>query len=67
METVNGPARRVSTTGKGWTQTDRVVHLEMNRGHISDIERGQARGWNYYLAGIAGLPGSGHDETLLSY
>jgi transcriptional regulator with XRE-family HTH domain len=27
--------------GKGWTQTDLAVHLDMNRGHISDIERGK--------------------------
>ena len=26
---------------KGWTQTDLAVHLDMNRGHISDIERGK--------------------------
>ena len=27
--------------GKGWTQTDLAVHLDMNRGHISDIELGK--------------------------
>ncbi len=26
---------------KGWTQTDLAVHLDMNRGHISDIELGK--------------------------
>ena len=26
---------------KGWTQTDLAVHLDMNRGHISDIEFGR--------------------------
>jgi transcriptional regulator with XRE-family HTH domain len=26
---------------KGWTQTDLAVHLDMNRGHISDIETGK--------------------------
>lgn len=26
---------------KGWTQTDMAVCLDMNRGHISDIERGK--------------------------
>ena len=42
---------------KGWTQIDMAVHLDMNRGHISDIERGKreagiitlqviARGWS---------------------
>jgi transcriptional regulator with XRE-family HTH domain len=26
---------------KRWTQTDLAVHLDMNRGHISDIEQGK--------------------------
>jgi transcriptional regulator with XRE-family HTH domain len=26
---------------KGWTQTDMAAHLDINRGHISDIERGK--------------------------
>lgn len=26
---------------KSYTQTDLVVHLDMNRGHLSDIERGK--------------------------
>jgi transcriptional regulator with XRE-family HTH domain len=26
---------------KGWTQTDMAVYLDMNREHISDIERGK--------------------------
>ena len=26
---------------KNWTQTDMAVYLDMNRGHISDIERGK--------------------------
>ena len=26
---------------KGWTQTDLAVTLDMNRGHISDIENGK--------------------------
>ena len=26
---------------KAWTQTDMAVYLDMNRGHISDIERGK--------------------------
>jgi len=26
---------------KGWTQIDMAVNLDMNRGHISDIERGK--------------------------
>jgi len=26
---------------KGWTQTDMAVNLDVNRGHISDIELGK--------------------------
>jgi transcriptional regulator with XRE-family HTH domain len=26
---------------KGWTQTDMAVYLDLNRGHISDIELGK--------------------------
>jgi transcriptional regulator with XRE-family HTH domain len=26
---------------RGWTQTDMAVALDLNRGHISDIERGK--------------------------
>jgi transcriptional regulator with XRE-family HTH domain len=26
---------------KKWTQTDMAAYLDMNRGHISDIERGK--------------------------
>jgi transcriptional regulator with XRE-family HTH domain len=26
---------------KGWTQTDMAVYLGMNRGHLSDLERGK--------------------------
>ena len=26
---------------KGWTQTDLAVHLDMNRGHSSDVEQGK--------------------------
>jgi transcriptional regulator with XRE-family HTH domain len=26
---------------KGWTQIDMAAYLDMNRGHISDIERGK--------------------------
>ena len=26
---------------KGWTQTDLSVHLGINRGHLSDLERGK--------------------------
>ncbi|HEY3038061.1 MAG TPA: helix-turn-helix transcriptional regulator [Pyrinomonadaceae bacterium] len=26
---------------KGYTQTDLAIHLDMNRGHLSDIERGK--------------------------
>ena len=35
--------KRIQTLrkAKGWTQTDLAVHLDLNRGHISDIERGK--------------------------
>lgn len=35
--------RRIQTARKkrGWTQTDMAVHLDMNRGHISDLEQGK--------------------------
>jgi len=35
--------KRIKTLrkGKGWTQVDMAVCLDMNRGHISDIERGK--------------------------
>jgi transcriptional regulator with XRE-family HTH domain len=26
---------------KGWTQVDLAVHLDLNRGHLSDIELGK--------------------------
>jgi transcriptional regulator with XRE-family HTH domain len=32
---------RALRKAKGWTQTDLAVHLDLNRGHISDIERGK--------------------------
>ncbi|MGE5054817.1 MAG: helix-turn-helix domain-containing protein [Acidobacteriota bacterium] len=35
--------KRIQTLrkAKGWTQTDLAVHLDMNRGHITDVERGK--------------------------
>jgi len=36
-----GKRIRVLRKQKGWTQTDLAVHLDLNRGHISDIERGK--------------------------
>jgi transcriptional regulator with XRE-family HTH domain len=36
-----GKRIRALRKGKGWTQTDMSVCLDMNRGHISDIERGK--------------------------
>jgi transcriptional regulator with XRE-family HTH domain len=36
-----GKRIRALRKGKGWTQTDLAVILDMNRGHISDIERGK--------------------------
>ena len=36
-----GKRLRALRKAKGWTQTDMAVHLDMNRGHISDIENGK--------------------------
>jgi transcriptional regulator with XRE-family HTH domain len=35
-----GKRIRVLRQKKGWTQTDLAVHLDLSRGHISDLERG---------------------------
>jgi len=32
---------RASRQKKGWTQTEMAAYLDMNRGHLSDIERGK--------------------------
>jgi transcriptional regulator with XRE-family HTH domain len=36
-----GKRIRARRRKKGWTQTDMAVSLDMNRGHISDIELGK--------------------------
>jgi len=36
-----GKRIRARRRKKGWTQTDMAVGLDMNRGHISDIELGK--------------------------
>lgn len=36
-----GKRVRLLRKRKGWTQTDMAVCLDMNRGHISDIEQGK--------------------------
>lgn len=36
-----GKRIRALRVAMGWTQTDMAVALDMNRGHISDIERGK--------------------------
>ena len=36
-----GKRIRVHRRKKRWTQTDMAVNLDMNRGHISDIELGK--------------------------
>jgi transcriptional regulator with XRE-family HTH domain len=36
-----GKRIRLLRKRKAWTQTDMAVYLDMNRGHISDIERGK--------------------------
>jgi len=45
---------------KGWTQTDMAAYLDMNRGHISDIERGKREVGIITLQIIA----SGLDTTM---
>jgi transcriptional regulator with XRE-family HTH domain len=45
---------------KGWTQTDMAVYLDMNRGHISDIERGKREAGIITLQVIA----KGLDTTM---
>jgi transcriptional regulator with XRE-family HTH domain len=45
---------------KGWTQTDLAVHLDLNRGHISDIERGKREAGIITLQVIA----TGLDTTM---
>lgn len=47
---------------KGWTQTDMAVYLDMNRGHISDIERGKREAGIITLQVIA----KGLDTTMSS-
>lgn len=45
---------------KGWTQIDMAVNLDMNRGHISDIERGKREAGIITLQVIA----TGLDTTM---
>lgn len=47
---------------KGYTQTDLAVHLDMNRGHLSDIERGKREAGIITLQVIA----RGLDTTMSS-
>ena len=47
---------------KGWTQTDMAAYLDMNRGHISDIERGKREVGIITLQIIA----AGLDTTMAS-
>jgi transcriptional regulator with XRE-family HTH domain len=47
---------------RGWTQTDMAVYLDMNRGHISDIERGKREAGIITLQVIA----KGLDTTMSS-
>ena len=54
--------KRVQTLRKrkGWTQTDMAVYLDMNRGHISDVERGKREVGIITLQVIA----KGRDTTM---
>jgi transcriptional regulator with XRE-family HTH domain len=36
-----GKRIRALREAKGWTQVELAVHLDMNRGHLSDIELGK--------------------------
>jgi transcriptional regulator with XRE-family HTH domain len=36
-----GKRIRALRRAKNWTQVDMAVHLDLNRGHISDIEQGK--------------------------
>jgi transcriptional regulator with XRE-family HTH domain len=36
-----GSRIRALRKAKKWTQTDMAVHLDVNRGHISDVESGK--------------------------
>ena len=39
--TALGERIKAARKQRGWTQIDMSVHLDMNRGHISDIEQGK--------------------------
>lgn len=56
--------KRIKTlrTKKGWTQTDMAVALDINRGHLSDIERGKREAGLITLQVIA----RGLDTTMAS-
>jgi transcriptional regulator with XRE-family HTH domain len=47
---------------KGWAQADMAAYLDMNRGHISDIERGKREAGIITLQVIA----KGLDTTMSS-
>jgi transcriptional regulator with XRE-family HTH domain len=49
---------------KGWTQTDMAVYLDMNRGHISDIERGKREAGIITLQVIAAALGTTMSRLL---
>ena len=55
-----GKRIRMLRKRKGWTQTDMAVCLDMNRGHISDIERGKREAGIITLQVIA----AGLDTTM---
>lgn len=55
-----GKRIRALRVAKEWTQTDMAVCLDMNRGHISDIETGKREAGLVTLQIIA----SGLDTTM---
>lgn len=55
-----GKRIRALRTAKGWSQTDMAVCLDLNRGHISDIETGKREAGLITLQVIA----RGLDSTM---
>lgn len=55
-----GKRIRTKRQKKGWTQTEMAAYLDMNRGHLSDIERGKREAGIITLQIIA----AGLDTTM---
>jgi transcriptional regulator with XRE-family HTH domain len=61
---LNLEPKRANLGWKGWTQTDMAVTLDMNRGHISDIEQGKREAGIITLQVIARGLGTTMSELL---